>query len=525
MKHILLIVALIILSISNTFAQGWTYQGNFPNDNFKGGAGLQGLAVDPDGKVWVTKFGAEYFTPPGEIDSIFVRLIYVFNQDGTPALFSPIWKIVGPGFADTLLNSSRGLRADQNGNILYVTGDELMYRISYQTGQGMNKIDLELGTPPTAPGVSEDGKIFVGPVINQLNSIKEFDSDFNVVGNAVTFDQSGFSRSIEVDMGGNTIYFPDFIRNLVTVYSRPDEFSAFDSVGTIMDGAACESITLNKITDKLWISGGSFLNIPTFGSPYSPNTWYEYDIINGTTTDSIIWQMNIPNNQNERPRAIDFSPDGRTAYVGCFGDYNYPMVQKFEAPILPVELISFNIIIKENNTVNLIWSTATEVNNLGFEIQRKIKNSEWIPIVFKPGKGTTTEKQIYSYTDVCDFLNNEKILYRLKQIDLNGDFVFSEIKEVVLTYNNIPNENLVSQNFPNPFNPSTQIKYNLPKEGFVMINIYDVLGNEVATLVNEEKTAGSYEIEFNASQLSSGVYFYTLKVGEFIQSKKMILLR
>ena len=143
MKHFLLFIAIIILSVSNTFAQGWTYQGNFPNDNFKGGSGLHGLAVDPDGKVWVTKLSPEYFTPPGLTDSILVRLIYVFNDDGIPASFSPIWKIEGSGFSDTLIGSnSRGLRADQNGNILYVTGNQLMYRINYQTGLGMNKVEL-----------------------------------------------------------------------------------------------------------------------------------------------------------------------------------------------------------------------------------------------------------------------------------------------------------------------------------------------------------------------------------------------
>jgi DNA-binding beta-propeller fold protein YncE len=529
MKHFLLFITLIILSVSNTFAQGWTYQGNFPNDSFQGAAGLQGLAVDPDGKVWITKYGSEYYTPPGLTDSIFVRLIYVFNPDGTPASFSPIWKIEGPGFTDTLFGSNnRGLRADQNGNILSVTGSQLMYRINYQTGLGMNKINLGLGTSPTAPAVSEDGKIFVGPVVNQFNSIREFDSDFNFIGNAATFLLSDFTRSIELDLnlGSNKIYFPAaLVRKLIIVYQRLDEFSPFDSVGTIMDGVSCESITFNKFSRRLWVSGGSYQSLPDPNSPYSPNVWYEYDVLNGTVTDSIIWQMNFPNNPDERPRAIDFSPDGRFAYVGCFGNSDYPIVQKFEALILPVELTSFNIIINDNNNVGLNWSTATEINNLGFEIQRKIKNSEWIPIAFKPGKGTTTEKQFYSYTDICGNLNNEKILYRLKQIDLNGDFVFSETKEIMLTNTNVPQEFFVSQNYPNPFNPNTKISWQSPVSGWQSLKVYDVLGNEVATLVNEEKPAGSYEVDFNASHLSSGVYYYQVRAGEFVQTKKMILLR
>ena len=94
-----------------------------------------------------------------------------------------------------------------------------------------------------------------------------------------------------------------------------------------------------------------------------------------------------------------------------------------------------------------------------------------------------------------------------------------EEKEVV------PTEFLLSQNYPNPFNPSTVISYQIPQQGFVTLKIFDILGREVATLVSEEKPAGSYDVDFAANGLASGVYIYRMKVNEFIQSRKMLLLR
>ncbi len=204
------------------------------------------LAVDSDGKVWAGNFGTEKFLPPGATDTLTVNTIRVYNPDGTPASFSPVWNVVGSGFNDTLRTNLRGMRRDNNGNILVTLGNQIMYRINSQTGAGMNKVALGLGTSPTAPAVSADGKIFVGPVVNAGFPILEFDTDFNLVGNAVEpFAISGFSRSMECSADGNTLYFPSYTRAIVLVYNRPDELSAFDSVGVIMQGAHCESITFH----------------------------------------------------------------------------------------------------------------------------------------------------------------------------------------------------------------------------------------------------------------------------------------
>ena len=147
-------------------------------------------------------------------------------------------------------------------------------------------------------------------------------------------------------------------------------------------------------------------------------------------------------------------------------------------------------------------------------------NKEFEKIGYIMGNGTTTEPRAYSFTDV-DVAAGEYI-YRLKQIDYDGTFEYSNEVEVSVS---LPEEFSLSQNYPNPFNPSTIISYSIPQSGLVTLEVYSLLGEKVASLVNEVKEAGSYEINFNASTLSSGVYYYKLSTDNFVETKKMLLLR
>ncbi|HEY6906439.1 MAG TPA: M14 family zinc carboxypeptidase, partial [Ignavibacteriaceae bacterium] len=166
----------------------------------------------------------------------------------------------------------------------------------------------------------------------------------------------------------------------------------------------------------------------------------------------------------------------------------------------PVELVSFTAVNKENG-IELIWNTSTETNNRGFEVQRsEIGNqgSKWEKIGFTKGNGTTTLNHNYSYID--ENLAPGKYLYRLKQIDFSGSFEYSDIVEAEV---NTPGQFVLEQNYPNPFNPATSIEYRVPVNGFVSLKVYDALGNEVASLVNEEKQAGNYLVNFEGRNLSS----------------------
>ena len=200
--------------------------------------------------------------------------------------------------------------------------------------------------------------------------------------------------------------------------------------------------------------------------------------------------------------------------------------------IVPVELTSFTTSVNKNDVL-LSWSTATETNNQGFEIERaslnpqsKIENPQWLKIGYVPGYGTSTEKHTYTFVD--EILKEGKYQYRLKQIDFDGTSNYSATVEIEI---NSPVQFSLEQNYPNPFNSSTKIKFTVPvtlsevEGSLVTLKVFDVLGNEVATLVNEEKTSGSYEVEYNTVGLSSGVYFYKLQVGNLVETKKMLLLK
>jgi subtilisin family serine protease len=193
----------------------------------------------------------------------------------------------------------------------------------------------------------------------------------------------------------------------------------------------------------------------------------------------------------------------------------------------PVELISFSSTISKNNKVTLVWATATEKNNQGFEIEKTIKGiSNWTKVGFVAGNGTSTEPHSYSYSD--NIAATGKYLYRLKQIDNNGMFAYSNEIEVDL---GIPTEYSLEQNYPNPFNPSTLIRFALPLSSIVKIEVYNILGEKIKDLLNEQKNAGYYEVTFITNGLSSGIYFYTIQASALVGSKtfrevkKMILMK
>ena len=194
-------------------------------------------------------------------------------------------------------------------------------------------------------------------------------------------------------------------------------------------------------------------------------------------------------------------------------------INKLTNSILPVELSSFTATLK-NSSINLHWTTQTELNNYGFEIERGIDNESFVKIGFLKGYGTTTLPHDYSFVD-HNVSGSSKFLYRLAQIDVDGHFNYSKEIEIEI----IPEHYVLYQNYPNPFNPSTTIKFDLPRATEINLSIYNLLGQKVETLIKGYIEAGTYSEVFDGKDLSSGTYIYRLQTNNIVQTRKMLLLK
>ncbi len=228
-----------------------------------------------------------------------------------------------------------------------------------------------------------------------------------------------------------------------------------------------------------------------------------FEFLGNYETDAYAWNTGLPYDQ--------------TSIFNPVYQYNVQHDGVFVDPtlVVPVELNSFTAGVHGNN-VELLWSTATEENNAFFELYRN-----GIRLGTIQGSGTTTEKKSYSFTD--ENVKAGTYSYKLYQQDYDGSRKLAG--ETNATVSSNPADFTLAQNYPNPFNPTTVINYSVPSESFVTLKVYDVMGNEVKTLVNEKKSAGSYNVNFNAKNLAAGLYVYQLRTNNFEASKKMMLLK
>ena len=239
------------------------------------------------------------------------------------------------------------------------------------------------------------------------------------------------------------------------------------------------------------------------------------NMIYQTTDGGITWQE-IYNQYNSSSILRDISIINNQAFIVA----SHQIIRMTMDNPLPVELSSFSASVNNQN-VTLKWSTASEINNSGFEIERSAHNSEWATIGSVQGYGTITSPKDYLYTD--RELNTGDYKYRLKQIDYNGNYEYFDLQNEVVI--GTPKQYNLSQNYPNPFNPVTKITYSIPSDGVVTLTVFDIAGKEITTLVNKYQTAGYYSVDFNASALSSGVYFYRFQTRDYKETKKMTLIK
>ncbi len=233
------------------------------------------------------------------------------------------------------------------------------------------------------------------------------------------------------------------------------------------------------------------------------------------------------NSDNFTPvkNCLNVDPDNYMLFIGTSGKG----VLKLDLPSssVPVTLSGFTCTVDEieKNSVVIEWRTESEINNYGFEIERKTDDCQFKKIEFLPGNGTSSIGDEYCYIDKN--LSPGKYGYRLKQIDFNGQYEYFDVINITIS---APERYILYQNYSNPFNPETKIRYEIPGESYVSLKVYNVMGNEMKTLVSSRKPAGSYIVVWdgkdkNGRTVSSGAYIYRIQTGEFSAVKKMILLR
>lgn len=319
------------------------------------------------------------------------------------------------------------------------------------------------------------------------------------------------------------------INNAAYVFSRPGGpfFNAANPIFIAANGWNEGGIDVD------WVSGVSVWRLAYLSSGAADTVVFKwsFNLENGFDGHWVVNETNASNQifpsvgglvSGVLLEGVDYSTGVAYAGSGNSGLY-YNNISDTQ---IPVELTSFtaNVI---GQSVHLHWKTASEINNMGFEVERK-NESEFISLGFINGNGTTTGISEYSFVDKS--LTAGTYSYRLKQIDFDGTFEYSNIIEItVLT----PGNFMLSQNYPNPFNPSTIISYSIPSVSSVKIELFSVTGENLATLVNSEQEAGIYNYELNSDvlQLATGAYFYRMTAidnnsgKQFIETKKLLLMK
>ncbi|HRI45527.1 MAG TPA: T9SS type A sorting domain-containing protein [Ignavibacteriaceae bacterium] len=370
-----------------------------------------------------------------------------------------------------------------------------------------------------------------------------------------TLNNSVISNNSAIENGGaifiTTMCFPTITNStIVNNSARNGGVVSFVSNGQVtFKNSVIWGNVASEFGNQFYLNGTSTMNVTLHYSCYSNNTNDIYiSNPNGSVTAT-------NNNITSDPQFVD-ADNGDYRLLGIspctdagLNDYNIELTDirglprklnkdtgaegiidlgayefKVSTDPLPVELTSFTASVVESKVI-LNWQTATEVNNYGFEIERSTQpQSNWQYLGFIQGHGNSNSIINYSFID--DNLIDGKYSYRLKQIDNDGNFSYSETLNVEV--GDLPISFDLSQNYPNPFNPTTKINFAVPlsaSNSFVKLKVYDVTGREITTLLYEQKPSGEYEVVFNGNELSSGVYFYKLTINDFVSTKKLILLK
>ncbi|MBK8549931.1 MAG: T9SS type A sorting domain-containing protein [Ignavibacteria bacterium] len=360
------------------------------------------------------------------------------------------------------------------------------------------------------------------------------------VGNAAKLDTFSSDAVSEIFSFGGVSTGSLYVSFLVNVFSAREKGDYFMGITEAISLSNVRlRVHIKELSDNIAFGISKTHDAPIYTpAQYLKNTTYllilKYTFNPGPLNDPIsLFVFSSPPPSIEPPPTLGptagIAPDMNSAFaidlfqsnnsLGLFID-GIHIIESWHNSILPIELSGFTATVN-NRDVVLNWSTSSELNNSGFDIERcdgeSIIQTVWTKLGFAEGNGTSVNYHEYSFTDKD--LNAGSYKYRLKQIDLNGNFQYYDLQTEIII--GVPDKFSLSQNYPNPFNPSTVIRYSLTQSGFTSLKIFNSLGKEVATLVNQKQNAGTYEAEFDNENLSSGIYFYTLSTPGFTDTKRM----
>jgi photosystem II stability/assembly factor-like uncharacterized protein len=365
--------------------------------------------------------------------------------------------------------------------------------------------------------------------VNGTNAVRNL--SVSLTDSRIIYATSGSQVFRSTDWGANftnvTSGLPN--RTITSVYVHPDSsniaFLTFSGFGagkvykTTNNGQSWIDISSNlpdsPVNDLLII-------------PEDPNKllFVATDIgIFYTTNGGLNWIETDNGLPNTVIMHLDYSPSLQLVRAGTHGRGVY---EAYIGSIIPVELISFTLEI-DKPSILLNWQTSSELNNLGFEVERKLSNEDWKSVGFVAGKGTTSEKQFYSFADKIPDKFKGTVSYRLKQIDYNGTAEFSKEKSIEIDFT--PKEYCLYQNYPNPFNPVTTISYSLGEPSEVNLQVIDILGRVVERLVLTIQDEGTHSIQWDSKNFGAGLYFYKLEAksvksnNSYSAVRKMVLMK
>jgi hypothetical protein len=422
-------------------------------------------------------------------------------------------------FSTINLNNANGLTLGSNVNLNNLT----MTTGNINTGT----YTLTLGTSGSNPGILTYNAGSTTGVINgkfaRWFGTSTTTNTLFPVGDAAT---NSSPRSVEISFTTAPTTAGILTAGYITGDPVTSNTASLDDAGYTVDTYSyvgywqIDATLLAGGTYKVNLSPVGFLGIvPTYQhhlrilkrSSTLPSDW----VLDGSHTDG-----------SPSPGQYKASRSGLTGF-SQFGIGGWSMENPLDKP-MPVELSSFtsNVILRD---VKLNWTTVSELNNAGFEVQKSEisgqKAGEWTKVCYINGNGTKTTPTNYTFEDRK--LTTGKYSYRLKQIDYNGNFEYFNLAGIVEI--GVPKKFDISQNYPNPFNPVTKIDIDLPYDSKVSMKLYDISGREVMTLMNEAKTAGYYTVQMNGVNLASGMYFYRIVATgngqDFVSVKKLMLIK